>query len=140
MALTYRNPDFHSPAFRFSHSVCRLDYQVVLVTKFRTSLFEECIAQNLFPYILGLGKKRGFAVDEISLMPDHLHLMMEGRPEVSIADYALTLMNNTQFWMSKYYSGVLKETNCWDVWQPSFYAGTVGEYSTAQLRQFLRLG
>lgn len=139
-SLTYHNPQFRSPAFNLHHSVCCLAYQVVLVTKSRAGLFDECVARSLFPYLEVIAKKRGFAIDRISLMPDHLHLIMEGRPEISVADYALSIMNNTQCWMMKKYYGVLKATSCWDVWQPSFYAGTIGEYSTAEMRQFLRLG
>ncbi len=136
-ALTYTNPDFRSPAFGFDHCVCILNYQIILVTKFRTALFDEYIGPKLFEYIVRVGRKRGFAVDRIGIMPDHLHLIIEGRPDLSVADYALSVMNNTQRWMEKHYSGVLQETKCWDVWQPSFYGGTIGEYSTAQARQFL---
>lgn len=139
-ALTYTNPDFRSPAYSYEHSACVLNYQVVLVTKFRTEIFDEHIAPKLFEYILAIGNKRGFAVDRMSLMPDHIHLLIEGRPEKSVAEYALSIVNNTQSWMMKNYWGVLKEMNCWDVWQPSFYAGTIGEYSTAQVRRFLGRG
>ena len=136
-ALTYRNPRFVSPAFKFAHCVCLLSYHLVLVTKFRTAVFDEHIAPGLFEYIVAVGSKRGFAIDTISLMPDHIHLVFESRPDVSIAECALSLVNNTHHWMQKRYRGVLKQTGCWDVWQPSFYAGTVGEYSTAQIRRFL---
>lgn len=137
--LTYRNPRFQSPAFHFAHCVCLLNYHLVLVTKFRTSLFDERIAPGLFEYIVAVGSKRGFAIDTISLMPDHIHVMIESRPDVTIADCAFSLVNNIHHWMEKHYWGVLKQTRCWDVWQPSFYASTVGEYSTAQIKTFLGL-
>lgn len=136
-ALTYNNPRFRSPAFQLAHCVCILDYHLVLVTKFRQPVFDEHIAPGLFDYVVAIGNKRGFALDRISLAPDHLHLIIEARPDVSIESCALSLVNNTRQWMEKRYWGVLKETGCWDVWQPSFYAGTVGEYSTAQIKRFL---
>ena len=139
-ALTYRNPLFRSPAFRFAHCVCILSYHLILVTKFRTAVFDEHIAPGLFEYIVAAGRKRGFAIDTMSLMPDHIHLVMESRPDFSIAECALSIVNNTHHWMQKRYRGVIKQTGCWDVWQPSFYAGTVGEYSTAQIRRFLGRG
>jgi hypothetical protein len=46
-------------------------------------------------------------------------------------------MNNTQQWMTKRYVGVLKETDGWNVSQPSFYAETVGDHTTAQVKRFL---
>ena len=136
-ALEYSNPTFHSPAFVFDHCVAILNYHVVLVTKFRTTVFDEHIAPNLFDYIIAVGNKHGFAVEKMSLLPDHLHLILEARPDVSITECVSSLLNNTHYWMEKRYWGVLKETGCWDVWQPSFYAGTLGEYTTAQVREFL---
>jgi putative transposase len=135
--LSFRNSQFRSPAFYFDHCVCILGYHIVLVTKFRTPLLDDYIAPRLFEYVVAMGGKRGFAVDRIGAGPDHVHLIIEARPDVSVADCALSLVNNTRYWMENNYWGVLKETGCWDVWQPSFYAGTVGEYSTAQIRQFL---
>jgi putative transposase len=114
-----------------------MDYHIVLVTKLRTPVFDEHIAPKLFEYIVSVGNKRGFAVNNISLLPDHIHLIIESRPDTSPADCALMLVNNTRYWMEQRYAGVLKQTGCWDLWQPSFYVGTVGEYSTAQIRTFL---
>ena len=74
----------------------------------------------------------------MSLLPDHMHMIIEGIPSVRVEEYALAIMNNAQYWMTKQYAGVLKETGAWDVWQPSYYAGTVGEFTTAQVSSFLR--
>lgn len=139
-SLKYRNPAFKSPAFSLEHCLCMLDYHLVLVTQFRTPLFDEVIAPRLFEYVLTVGRKHGFAVDRMSLLPDHLHLLLQAIPSLSIHNCALAVLNNTRQWMEKNFWGVLKETGAWNVWQPGFYAGTVGEYSTAQVKQFLRNG
>jgi putative transposase len=76
-------------------------------------------------------------VDRIGFLPDHIHLIIEAIPSLSVYECALAFLNNTNHWMHKHYWGVLKETGAWDVWQPSFYAGTVGEYTTAQVKRFL---
>jgi len=135
--LNFRNEAFTSPAFTFAHHVSILDYQMVFVTQNRLPLFDEEIAIKLFSYLLDVGKKHQFVIDRVGVLPDHLHLIFEGIPSVSAMDYALAIMNNTRYWMTQKYSGVLKETNGWDVWRPSYYAGTVGEFSTAQLANFL---
>ena len=84
-----------------------------------------------------VGRKHGFVVDRVGLLPDHIHLVIEAIPGLSVEDAVLGLLNNTHQWLLKHYSGVLKQTGAWDVWQPSYYAGTVGEYSTAQVKRFL---
>lgn len=135
--LEYRNPAFRSPAFKFDHSFCMLDYHLVLATQNRIALFDEAMAPSLFNYVLAIGAKHSFAVDRIGLLPDHMHLIIEAVPNVCVEQCVLALLENTRHWMTKHYYGVLKQTGAWDVWQPSFYAGTVGEYSTAQVKQFL---
>jgi putative transposase len=138
--LSCRNPTFTSPAFKLAHCVCMLDYHVVLSTQARTPLFDEVIAPRLFGYLINIGGKHGFALDRMGLLPDHIHLIIEALPSVSVQQCVLAILNNTHQWMQKHYWGVLKQTGAWDVWQPSFYAGTVGEFSTAQIRHFLSEG
>jgi len=136
-ALEYRNTRFKSPAFQPKHCLSILTYHLVLVTAGRASVFDEAIAPKLFPYINAVGDKHGFVIDRISLMPDHVHLVLEATPTMSIESIALALVNNVAHWMGNHYWGVLKQTNAWGVWQPSFYAGTAGEYVTAQVKRFL---
>ena len=131
-ALKFKNPNFKSPAFHLAHSACTLAYHLVLVTNRRASVFDDTIATRLFTYALAIGAKRGFAIDRISVLPDHIHFLFEALPSVSVADCASSLMNNTLQWMEKHYSGVLKETGAWDVWQPSFYAGTVVHHGSSE--------
>jgi putative transposase len=137
--LKFRNPQFKSPAFSFEHCLCQLDYHLVVATQNRLPLFDESIAPHLFNYILAIGRKHHFAVDRVGLMPDHMHLIVEAVPSQSVYECVNAILENTRHWMTKRYTGVLKEMNGWDVWQPSFYAATVGEYSTAQVREFLRM-
>jgi putative transposase len=103
------------------------------------ALFDETIAPQLFNYIISIGRKHKFAVDRIGLLPDHVHLLIQAVPSLSVEACALAILENTRDWMTKHHWGILKEMNAWDVWQPSFYAGTIGEYSTAQVREFLRM-
>src|SRR5258705_3934241 len=136
-ALKFRNFAFKSPAFDLPHCLCKLDYHVVLVTEHRKALFDEAIAPGLFNYVMSIGDKHGFVIDRIGLLPDHMHLVLEAMPSVSINECVLAILNNTRYWMEKNYSGVLKQIDAREVWHPSFYAGSVGEYSTAQVKQFL---
>ena len=111
-----------------------------MVTQERIPIFDQFIAPRLFDYVLAIGRKHRFAVDRVSILPDHLHLIIEGVPTINLETYARAILENTRYWMTKHYDGVLKETQAWDVWQPSYYAGTAGEYTTAQLKKFLASG
>jgi len=139
-ALQFVNPGFRSPAFQLPHSVAILNYHFVFATQNRAAIFDDAVAANLFHYIVAVGAKHTFEVERISVLPDHVHLIVEALPSLSVSEIALALMNNTAHWMGTRYWGVLKQTNAWDVWQPSYYAGTVGDYTTADVKRFLELG
>lgn len=137
--LKYRNSNFKSPAFSFDHSVAILDYHIVLSTQSRLPIFDdETIASSIFDYIVKIGRKHMFAVDRIGVLPDHMHLIVEAVPSLAMEDCVTAILENTRDWMTRNYANTLKQLDAWNVWQPSFYAGSVGEYSTAQVRKFLR--
>lgn len=136
--LKYCDPLFKSPAFQLGHAVSILNYHFVFVTQERLAVFDESIAPKLFECMTAIGRKHQFAVERIGLLPDHMHMVIEGVPRVSPQTYASAILNNTQHWMERKLVGVLKETGAWNVWQPSYYVGTVGEYTTAQVDSFVR--
>jgi putative transposase len=138
--LRFKNAEYKSPAFKLAHCLTILQYHLVFVTDFRNPIFDEVISPKLFEYLIAVGKKRGFVIDRMSVLPEHIHLVVEALASLSVAEIALSVVNNTRYWMEKNYWGVLKQTSAWDVWKPSFYAGTTGEYTTAQVRSFLSRG
>ena len=139
-ALKFHNLDFTSPCFSFEHCFAQLNYHLVLSTYNRATIFDEAIAPSLFNYILAIGRKHKFAVERIGLLPDHLHLLVEAVPSISVQQIVQAILDSTFFWMHKNYFGVLKETDALNVWSPSFYAGSVGEFTTAQVKRFLSNG
>lgn len=56
-------------------------------------------------------------------MPDYLHLALRGNIEHSAEQIALSLLNNLAYAMGQV-----------PLWQPSYYAGTCGEYDMGCVR------
>jgi putative transposase len=138
-SLKFRNSAYTSPSFKFDHSLSILNYHFVFVTQNRLAVLDETIAPRLFEHLLHLGKEHLFAIDRVGVLPDHMHVLLEGVPNKSVDEYALAILNNMSCWMEQNYYGVLKETGAWNVWQPSYYVGTVGEYTSAQVSRFLTM-
>jgi REP element-mobilizing transposase RayT len=88
-------------------------------------------------YWLKAAGKRGFALDKASVLPDHVHLLVRLPPKTSIEECALSLMNNSEHWMSKHQKETLVQAQIDRVWQPSAYAGTCGTVTTSMVKAFL---
>jgi len=83
--------------------------------------------------------KHGFAIDQVSIVPDHVHTIVRIVPSMSIEECALLLMNNGQHFIWKSYPQFLIEAGINQLWQPSAYAGTCGNYTTGLIKKWLSL-
>ena len=120
-----------------AHSSFDLSHRLVIATRYRRGLFGARIGEELARYWLAVSDKRGFAIDSATVLPDHVHLLVRLLPKQSVESCALTLMNNAQYWYGKHYSALLVKAAVDRLWQPSAYAGTCGELTTALLKSFL---
>jgi REP element-mobilizing transposase RayT len=58
-------------------------------------------------------------------------------PKMSIEECALLLLNNGQYFIGQHYPQVLVQVGINQLWQPSAYAGTCGELTTALIKAWL---
>jgi putative transposase len=141
---------FRPPVFRYAarepvslkaaHTAFDLNYHLVFATRYRRAIFDSRIGGDLGTYWLKVAAKRGFAIDRMSVLPDHVHLLVRTVPKMSIEACALALMNNAQHWMAARFPDELVKEKVDQLWQSSAYAGTCGEVTTALMKWFLRKG
>jgi putative transposase len=120
-----------------SHAVFDLSHHLVLSTRWRKGIFSSGVGRALTDYWLRVATKRRFAIDQVSTVPDHIHLIVRIVPSMSIEECALLLMNNGQYFMGKNYPQLLIEARVDQLWQSSAYAGTCGRYTTALIQRWL---
>ena len=136
------------PVFRFrstepeilttAHASFDLTHHFVLATKFRRGVFNSKTGGALVTYWSKVATQRGFAVDEATVLPDHLHMLVRITPKISVEQVALSLMNNAQYFVAKHFPQALVVAKIDQLWQPSAYVGTCGELPTGLLKAFLR--
>ncbi|HEX6045914.1 MAG TPA: IS200/IS605 family transposase [Pyrinomonadaceae bacterium] len=120
------------------HCSFELNHHLVFATRRRKSVFDSSLGRAVCEYWLRVAVTRGFAIDQLSVLPDHVHLIVRIAPGMSIEDCALLLMNNGQYFVSKNYGEVLVKLGMDQLWESSAYAGTCGDFTTALVRTWLR--
>jgi putative transposase len=120
-----------------AHAAFELNHHLVFATRYRRGVFDSGLGASLGNYWLKVAEKHGFAIDQMTILPDHVHLLVRITPKISIADCVLTLLNNGQYYVGKYQPLALIETGVDQLWQASAYAGTRGSYTTALIKHWL---
>ena len=128
------------PVLRAAHAVFDLTYHLVFATRYRRSLFDSTLGSELVGYTLTVAGKLGFALEEVSVLPDHVHLLVKLPPKMSIENCVLSLMNNSQHWLGRHHRTALIRAGVDRVWQPSAYAGRCAKVTTAIVKSFLQRG
>jgi putative transposase len=125
-------------ALTTAHASFGLSHHIVLATRFRRGVFGSKTGEALVNYWIRVAAKHGFAVDQATVLPDHVHLLVRITPKISVDQVVLSLMNNGQYFVGKNFPHTLVEAKINQLWQPSAYVGTCGELTTALLKAFLR--
>lgn len=121
-----------------AHASFDLNHHLVFSTKNRKGVFTSTTGASLTDYWLEVATKRDFAIDQISIVPDHVHMIVRIVPKVSIEEVALCLLNNGQHYIGKYHPNLLIANGIDQLWNASAYAGTCGEYTTALIMKWLQ--
>ena len=117
-ALTYRNPDFEMERPRETGSG-RYWYNLhlVFVTSGRIRM-GAVTAGNMVKSCREAAEAARIEVAKISIMPDHIHLAVQGTPELTPEEIGRKLQRASA-----------RVAGCRGFWQDGFYAGTIGVYS-----------
>jgi REP element-mobilizing transposase RayT len=96
---------------------------LVLVVAKRFRIFNlqrlACIRDGCF----AIARKKGYAISNLSVMPDHLHVAMRGHYEHSPLAIALSFQNNLAYLLGQE-----------AIWKETFYTGTFSEYDMGAIR------
>jgi putative transposase len=121
-----------------AHSAFDLNHHLVFATRYRRGVFSSALGEALNRYWQRVAEARGFAIDRVTILPDHTHLLVRITPRMSIEECALSLLNNGQHFVGRFEPKAMIQAKIDQLWQASAYAGTTGEVTTALVKAFLR--
>jgi len=119
------------------HCVFELSHHVVIATSHRHGVFGSRLGAELIEYLLAVARKHEFAIDEATVLPDHVHLLIRLVPKISLEQCVLWLLNNSQHWLTRHHAREMLRAEAVGVWETSAYGGTCGRVTTAEVKAFL---
>lgn len=79
--------------------VYSLQYHIVWVTKYRKPIFIGSIEFDVRQYLLETLKSLDMNVLAMEVMPDHIHLLVDCKPQLRLSDAVKILKGNTARWL-----------------------------------------
>jgi putative transposase len=117
--------------------VFELQYHVVWCPKYRNKLPED-VVQTVDTVIRAACEAKEFDVRALTVMPDHVHLFVAVKPDVSPAALVKVVKGvSAKLTFEKHPELRKRLFRMGHLWSPSYYVGSVGHVSEATVKKYV---
>ena len=104
--------------------VYSLQYHIVWCTKYRKQVLKDGVDEDLKKMLVKLGEEYSFTILAMEVMPDHVHLLLDCKPQFLISDMVKILKGNTARWLFLDHPELKQSLWGGHLWNPSYCAVT----------------
>jgi len=122
---------------RNRNSVFQIGYHFVWCAKYRKPILTGQIAEDLRELFLHIASDNNFTIEQMEVMPDHVHLFVTATPNHLIADMVKALKGVSARFLFKKHPELKKQLWGGHLWNPSYYVGTVGHISEETVKKYI---
>ena len=117
--------------------VYSLQYHLVWCTKYRKKVLKDGIDVECKEMLESLAQEYKFQILAMEVMPDHIHLLVDCRPQFYISDMIKIMKGNLARQMFLLHPELKKELWGGHLWNPSYCAVTVSDRSREQVLAYI---
>jgi putative transposase len=109
----------------------------VWCTKYRKPLLVGEIANFVKTLFLKIADDNEFVIQEMEIMPDHVHLFITATPAHIIVDIVKALKGVSARFLFKEHPDIKHQLWGGHLWNASYYVGTVGHISEDTVKKYI---
>ncbi|MBR6406475.1 MAG: IS200/IS605 family transposase [Lachnospiraceae bacterium] len=117
--------------------VYSLQYHIVWVTKYRKPVFTGDIRTDVISYLNETMKSLEIVPLAMEVMPDHIHILADCKPQLRLSDAIKVLKGNTARWLFLKHPEIKKTLWGGHLWNPSYFVVTVSDRSIEQVFAYI---
>ena len=114
-----------------------LQYHIVWVTKYRKPVFVGSIEDDVRTYLLETLRALDMKSLAMEVMPDHIHLLVDCKPQLRLSDAIKILKGNIARWLFLAHPEIKKQLWGGHLWNPSYFVVTVSDRSLDQVKRYI---
>ena len=120
--------------------VYNIHYHLIWVTKYRRACFiNGDLVQEMKDILAGIAEGADIRIEEMEVMPDHVHLLVSFKPKYSVTDVIKNLKGSSaRIFFDRHPE--IKKHSLWGgrLWSPSYYVGTLGNMSKETVQKYIQ--
>ena len=117
--------------------VYSLQYHIVWVTKYRKPVFIGKIESDVKKYLNEMLQSLSMDVIAMEVMPDHIHLLVNCKPQLRLSDAVKILKCNIARWLFLSHPEIKEQLWGGHLWNPSYFVATVSNRSLEQVAGYI---
>lgn len=115
--------------------VYRTSYHVVWCPKYRRPLLEGAVADRLKQIIMDVCEERDAPIEELEVMPDHVHLLVTCDPQYGIHRLVKQIKGRSSRLLREEFPHV--KSRLPSLWTNSYFVATVGGATLAVVKRYI---
>ena len=120
-----------------SHSKYRCKYHIVFAPKYRRQIIYKKIKADVGKTLRELSERKGVRIIEAECCPDHIHMLVEIPPHLSVASFMGYLKSKSSLMIFDKYANLKYKFGNRHFWSEGFYVSTVG-VNDATVRKYIQ--
>jgi putative transposase len=126
---------------RGGHSKYSMKVHVIFVTKYRKKLFSSGKrSDDVKQFLYDVAKKHGYVIIQMETDKDHVHILLEYSPKVSVSDIVRQLKQYSTYQMWKHHEAYLAK-QYWKhqiLWSDGYFACSIGQVSQEIIERYIQ--
>ena len=117
--------------------VYSLQYHIVWCTEYRKQILQNGIDGEVKLMLEEIAEEYSFQILAMEVMPDHIHLLLDCKPQFRISDMVKIMKGNTARWLFLKHPELKQSLWGGHLWNPSYCAVTVSDRSREQVTRYI---
>ena len=118
--------------------VYSLQYHIVWCTKYRKQLFVSGLEEEVKGHLKEVAEYLQARIIAMEVMPDHVHLLLDCKPQFRPSDAIKIFKGNTARWLFLAHPELKKQLWGGHMWNPGYFVVTVSDRSLEQVERYIR--
>ncbi len=119
-------------------AVYQTDYHLVFHTKYQKKVLQGKIATTTREVLAKTAKQKGCLVNEITVMPEHVHMLISIPLQVKIPEIVKNLKGVTSYYLFRKFPNLRQEFWKGHLWAPSYFVRTSGNVTIGTIKKYIK--